>query len=137
MIEFYSENDFKLPNNDKTRDWITSVVHTEGFELGDISYVFCSDKYLLELNKEYLGHDTLTDILSFDYSLGRQLNGEIYISSERVAENAAEMKLSFEVELHRVIIHGVLHYCGYKDGSIEDKRFMRSLEDKYLGLIEL
>lgn len=132
MINFFSENEFQLSGEDNIRNWISGVISSEEYEEGDIDYVFCDDKFLLDLNKQFLNHDTFTDIISFDYTLGRQLNGEIYISTERVKDNAKEFGVLFMEELHRVMVHGVLHLCGYKDKSEEQKRAMRALEDKHL-----
>ena len=115
MIDFFYETDFNLTNEKEITSWISSIISSEGFEEGELTYVFCDDKYLLSLNEEFLNHDTLTDIISFDYSLGKQIHGEIYISIERVIENASHFKVDFNDELHRVLIHGILHYCGYKD----------------------
>ncbi len=100
--------------------WISSVISSEDFKEGDINYIFCDDEYLHKLNVEFLNHDTLTDIISFDYSVGKELHGDIFISIERVKDNAKSFEVSFEEELNRVIVHGVLHYCGYKDKSDED-----------------
>lgn len=133
MIEFNSENEFQLKNRNEVSVWIGNVVKQEGFELGDVSFVFCSDDYLFQLNVEFLDHDTLTDIISFDYSLGKELHGEIYISTERVEENAAELQVGFEDELHRVIIHGMLHLCGYKDKTEVEEKRMREAEDRALA----
>ncbi|WP_271855317.1 rRNA maturation RNase YbeY [Patiriisocius marinus] len=129
MIEFYSETDFSLPNEEVISQWIESVIKSENCELGEITYVFCDDEYLHKLNVQFLNHDTLTDIISFDNSLGKQIHGEIYISIERVRENATEFNVSFVDELHRVIIHGVLHYCGYKDKTIDQETLMRTKEN--------
>lgn len=136
MIDFFTETDFKLKKQEKISKWIQSVIEQEGCSLGEISYVFCDDKYLHAINVAYLKHDTLTDIISFDYSLGKQLHGEMYISIERVIENAKEYGVSFENELLRVIIHGVLHYMGYTDKTEEDKQIMRKKEDKYVASFE-
>ena len=100
-----------------------------GFKLGELNYVFCDDAYLLKLNIEFLQHDTLTDIISFDYTMGKLVGGDIFISIERVRENAQELEIPFEEELQRVMIHGVLHYMGYKDKSRDDKKEMRLQED--------
>jgi len=132
MIEFSSQNDFKLEKDIAIADWISSVIISEEFAEGDISYVFCDDSYLLGINKEFLNHDTLTDIVSFDYSLGKEIHGEIFISVERVAENADTFKTGFDNELHRVMIHGILHYCGYTDKTETDKKLMRTKEDEAL-----
>jgi len=132
MIDFNSITEFKLEDESEVSKWISSIISAEGFEEGEISYVFCDDEYLLKLNVEFLDHDTLTDIISFDYSLGKQIHGEIYISTERVLENASEFETSFTNELHRVIIHGILHYCGYKDKTEQDKLIMRKKEETSL-----
>jgi probable rRNA maturation factor len=129
MIDFFYETDFNLTNEKEITTWISSIISSEGFEEGDLTYVFCDDKYLLSLNEEFLNHDTLTDIISFDYSLGKQIHGEIYISIERVIENASHFKVDFNDELHRVMIHGILHYCGYKDKLETEEILMRSKED--------
>ncbi|PKA82935.1 rRNA maturation RNase YbeY [Ulvibacter sp. MAR_2010_11] len=133
MIDFFSETDFDLKNTSEISKWISGVITAEDFEEGDISVVFCDDAFLHKLNVEYLKHDTLTDIISFDYSLGKQIHGEIYISVERVRENALTYSVSFEEELHRVIIHGILHYCGYKDKSDNDSSLMRTKENEALA----
>lgn len=129
MIEFNYETDFELENPDKVSAWISNVIGDEGFEEGDITYVFCDDDYLHKLNLEFLKHDTLTDIISFDYNMGKLLSGEIYISVERVIENAKDFETNFSEELHRVLIHGILHFCGYKDKTASDKKTMRTKED--------
>lgn len=133
MIDFSFDTEFELQEQDRLKDWIANTINAEGFELGEISYVFCDDDYLHKLNVEFLGHDTLTDIISFDYGMGKQVNGEIFISVERVAENAITYNVPFEKELHRVIIHGILHYCGYKDKTSTEENNMRLLEDKALS----
>ncbi len=133
MIEFSSQTDFKLPESNSVSSWITDVISSEGKAEGNIYYVFCTDDYLHKLNKEFLDHDTLTDIISFDYSLGNELSGEIYISVDRVAENANSFDTAFIDELHRVMIHGILHYCGYKDKSDNEGALMRAKEDGALS----
>ena len=133
MISFYSETDFIFQNESQIANWISKIITSEGFEEGEVSYIFCNDDYLLKLNIEFLNHDTLTDIISFDNSLGKQINGDIYISIERVKENATTYKTSFLNELHRVIIHGSLHYCGYKDKSEADAKTMRNKEEESLS----
>ena len=135
MIEFFFETEFELLEQDRLKEWIVNTINSEGFELGEISYVFCDDEQLHKLNVEFLGHDTLTDIISFDYGLGKQINGEIFISVERVSDNSLTYNVPFEKELHRVMIHGILHYCGYKDKDPADEQKMRSLEDS--ALVEL
>jgi rRNA maturation RNase YbeY len=134
MINFYSETDFTLPQKTKVSQWISDIIVLEGFEEGEISYVFCDDSYLLELNIKFLDHDTLTDIISFDNCVGKQINGDIYISVERVKENATLYNHTFSDELHRVIIHGILHYCGYKDKTDKEVAIMRNKEETSLSL---
>lgn len=133
MISFNYETDFKLKNESVISNWISSVISSEGFNQDEINYVFCDDAYLHKLNVEFLKHDTLTDIISFDYSVGKIIQGDIFISVERVNDNAKDFKVSFEDELHRVIIHGVLHYCGYKDKTDNDAKLMREKENHYLS----
>ena len=135
MIGFNYETKFKLEDEDKISSWIVNAIQTENRKEGEINYVFCDDDYLLKLNVEFLDHDTLTDIISFDYSVGNELHGDIFISIERVIDNAKDLDLSFIDELMRVIVHGVLHYCGYKDKTDEDAKLMRKKEDYYLNLI--
>jgi|TARA_R110002020_G_scaffold30237_1_gene95215 rRNA maturation RNase YbeY len=132
MIEFYSENDFELDHQVAVAQWITTIIEVNGFELGDITYVFCDDDYLHKLNVQFLQHDTLTDIITFDNSLGSQIHAEIYISTERVTDNAKQFNTSFGDELHRVMIHGILHCCGLKDKSDQEAQAMRTAEDKAL-----
>lgn len=132
MIEFNFEIDFELKNKSNLQKWISEIITSEGFELGEIVYIFCDDEYLHKLNVEFLGHDTLTDIISFDYCIGKQINGEIYISVERVIENSKDFETNFEEELHRVMIHGILHFCGYKDKSDTDEQTMRNKENETL-----
>lgn len=133
MIEFSFETDFQLGNVAILEAWISNIILSEGFELGELSYVFCDDDFLHKLNLEFLDHDTLTDILTFDYRIGKQISGEIFISIDRVSDNASLYRVQFKDELHRVMIHGVLHLCGYKDESDTEKRVMRQKEDEALG----
>lgn len=133
MIVFNNEIEFNLQNSDKISQWISSSITDEGFKEGELNYIFCSDDYLLELNIKHLKHNTLTDVISFDYTMGKLISGDIFISIDRVKENAKLFDVSFNDELHRVIIHGILHYCGYNDKSKEDKILMRSKENYYLS----
>ena len=135
MITFNYETDFNLSDEKLLENWVQNVIIHHGFELGEINYIFCDDTYLHDLNVKFLQHDTLTDIISFDNSLGKMVAGDIYISIERVEDNAKDFKVYFDDELHRVMIHGVLHYMGFKDKSEEDKVIMRGEEDKALSLI--
>jgi len=135
MIEFYSETNFELSDQVRISAWLGNVILEEGKSEGDITYVFCDDAYLHNINLEFLQHDTLTDIISFDYSLGNQVHGEIYISIERVIENASNFNTTFENELHRVMVHGILHYCGYKDKLEVEASLMRDKENRALELL--
>ena len=132
MISFNYETPFELDNEEEVSKWISSIIISEEFKEGGINYVFCDDDYLLKLNIEFLNHDTLTDIISFDESVGKILHGDIFISIQRVKENAKSFNMSFQEELNRVIVHGVLHYCGYKDKTEEDSKQMRTKENIYL-----
>ena len=134
MIEFYSETDFNIEDTKALSHWISEIILHENHELGDLTYVFCNDDYLHKLNLQFLNHDTLTDIISFDNSLGKQIHGEIYISVERVKENAGTYQVAFLEELHRVIIHGVLHFCGYKDKTKKQQETMSRKENEALDL---
>ena len=136
MISFNYETDFKLPNEDVLSKWISSIITLHNCKEDEISYVFCDDEYLHKLNVQFLNHDTLTDIISFDYSVGKNLQGDIFISVERVEDNAKDLGLTFKEELHRVIIHGILHYCGFKDKTESDAKQMRLKEDEALSLLQ-
>ncbi|GHN00030.1 endoribonuclease YbeY [Cytophagales bacterium WSM2-2] len=134
-IRFFSEEiDFKVKNPRKISQWLSRSAKNERREIAEISFIFCSDGYLLNLNQEYLHHNTLTDIITFDYSAGKSLVGDIYISVDRVSENASSYQSGFDLELKRVMIHGVLHLCGYKDKKPSDVTVMRKKEGAYLSL---
>jgi len=135
MINFNYELDFKLDNESEIAVWISNVISEENYKLEEINYVFCDDEYLHKLNVEFLNHDTLTDVISFDYSVGKLIQGDIFISIERVKENANSFEVSFASELNRVMVHGVLHYCGYKDKEEVDVKAMRDKENHYLKTI--
>ncbi len=137
IINFYSENDFELEHTSGHEDWIKRVISSEGKKTGEISFIFCDDEYLLEMNQKYLDHDTYTDIISFDSSVGNILNGDIFISTERVAENANSYEVEFSEELKRVIIHGVLHLCGYKDKTEEEEQLMRKKEEEKMKMFHV
>jgi len=137
MIDFNYESDFTLEDEAVYSDWLSKVILSENKNEGEINYIFCDDEYLLEINQQYLNHDTLTDIISFDYSVGNELNGDIFISIQRVADNALYLNVPFLEELKRVMVHGVLHYCGYKDKSADDERLMRSKEDEKILLFHV
>ena len=133
MISFNYEIEFSLQDEASVSTWISNLINEEDCREGEINYVFCSDDYLHKINIDFLDHDTLTDIISFDYSVGKELHGDIYISIDRVIDNAKDFNVQFKDELARVMVHGVLHYCGYKDKSEEDVMIMRSKEDYYLS----
>lgn len=137
MITFNYETEFALQNEEVISSWIQKIIDSEGFETGEINYIFCDDKYLHKINVEFLNHDTLTDIISFDYTLGKLINGDIYVSIERVEENAQEFNVTFDNELHRVLIHGVLHYMGYKDKEEVEKKLMRNKENNSLLMLNI
>jgi probable rRNA maturation factor len=137
MINFNYETDFILDNEEAFASWLSNVIVSEDKKEGEINYIFCDDEYLHKINLEYLNHDTLTDIISFDYSMGNELNGDIFVSIERVKDNASDFEVSFENELKRVLVHGLLHYCGYKDKSVEDEALMRSKEDEKTAMFHV
>ncbi|MBK7856133.1 MAG: rRNA maturation RNase YbeY [Bacteroidetes bacterium] len=123
---------FRFDNANGIRQWIMVAVKKEGYAAHYIQFVFCSDVYLLELNQQYLHHDTLTDIITFDYREGKKISGDIFISIDRVRENAGKFNVLFKEELHRVMIHGILHLCGYKDKDKKNKLLMTEKENFYL-----
>lgn len=137
MISFNYELDFTLENEQAFQDWLSDVITSENKTEGEINYIFCDDEYLLEINQQYLDHDTLTDIISFDYSIGNDLHGDIFISIERVRENALDFNVSFLEELKRVMVHGVLHYCGYKDKTEKDEKLMRQKEEEKMTMFHV
>ncbi len=128
--------DFQLADEEPLSIWIEKAIESEGYELGTISYIFCSDDYLHQMNVEYLEHDTLTDVITFPYN-DDPIEGDIFISIDRVKDNAEDLGVSFQAELHRVMIHGVLHLCGYSDETDEEETEMREKEDGYLGALDL
>ena len=134
MIEYTVVGEFNLDDQQKISDWVLFTLDSEAKELGELNYIFCDDDYLHEINIKSLNHNTLTDIISFDYTIGDVVSGDIYISYERVRDNAGQLGLEFTDELHRVMVHGILHYCGYQDKEEKDKLTMRSKEDYYLSL---
>ncbi len=136
-INFFSENDFVLKQENAYRDWVEKVITSEEKYIGDINFIFCDDEYLHEINLKYLDHDTYTDIISFDNSIGNTLHGDIFISTERVGENASEFNVDFNEELKRVVIHGVLHFCGFKDKTERDQELMRRKEEEKIKLFHV
>ena len=135
MVAFNFETDFKLQHETLLEEWICEVVRTHGFTVGEINYIFCDDAYLHNLNVTFLQHDTLTDVISFDNTIGKLISGDVFISVERVADNAKEYSVSFDNELRRVMVHGVLHYIGFKDKTVSEKTKMTAAEDQALILL--
>lgn len=134
---FTEETDFTVPNKMALRAWINDAARAEGFSVKELNFIFCSDAYLLEINQQYLDHDTLTDIITFDHSEQEgRLHGDIFISIDRVTENAQGYGVSVVEELHRVMIHGVMHLCGYADHEPAEKERMTEKEDQYLRVRE-
>jgi len=134
MIVLNDLYNLEIPVNVLVKPWITQAITIEKFKEGDINYIFCDDAYLLKQNIKYLNHNTLTDIISFDYTIDKIISGDIFISIDRIKENSYLFKTKFTDELHRVMIHGILHYCGYNDKTAEEKKVMRLKEDYYLSL---
>ncbi len=134
MIRFFSENDFVLENQAPLTFWIEKVVHFHRGEIDQLHYIFCSDDDLLKINQDYLQHDYYTDIITFDNSIGKKIDGEIYISTDRIKDNAETFEVSFEEELRRVLIHGVLHLLGYKDNTEKQQQEMTHQENEALKL---
>ena len=136
-IQYFNE-EVPLPKlkKRKSTNWIKDTIQAEGKRVGGISFIFCSDNYLLEVNKNYLDHDYFTDIITFDYVEGFLISGDIFISVDRVLDNSVEFKTTFENELNRILIHGVLHLLGYKDKDKKDKLLMTEKENIYLKLLK-
>ncbi len=138
MVSFYFEDiKFVFRQKTLTRKWLKLVAESEICRIGDISVIFCSDNYILDINQKYLGHDYFTDIITFDYREGDRLSGDLFISVDSVRENSIEYGTAFNDELNRVIVHGLLHIIGYDDHTDEDIKVMRSKENYYLSLREL
>lgn len=138
MISYYfQDTDFKFRDRRKTNEWLKLAAESEIRRIGNISIIFCSDNYVLDINQKYLQHDYFTDIITFDYCEGDRLSGDLFISVDSVRENSVEFGTEFKEELNRVIIHGLLHLVGYDDHTEKDIKLMRSKEDYYLSLREL
>ena len=137
IINFYSENDFELQEEKSFDTWIRKVISSEEKQLGEINYIFCDDHYLYKINLKFLDHDLYTDIISFDNSEGDELNGDIFISTDRVTENAKEYNVEFSDELKRVVVHGILHLCGYGDKTESESALMRQKEDEKIALFHV
>ena len=136
-INFYSENEFILEETNRYAKWIEQVIASENMKLEEINYIFCDDEYMLKLNVEFLDHDTYTDIITFNNNVGRILQGDIFISTERVKENAETFGVIFEEELRRVLSHGILHLCGYNDKTEEQSLIMRVKEEEKMKLFHV
>jgi len=137
MIDFNFEDiEFKLPDNSLLRNWIEYTIRNENKELGNISYIFCSDEYLWNMNKQYLNHDYYTDIITFDYVKDDIISGDLFISYDRILDNAEKFKVLRETELLRVMIHGVLHLIGYDDVTDELEKEIHKKEDFYIDIFE-
>ncbi|RNA61018.1 rRNA maturation RNase YbeY [Chryseobacterium nematophagum] len=132
MIHFFYEN---LPQSVNTdyKKWLEDIILSEEKKLGEINYIFCDDDYLLKINQDYLQHDYYTDIITFDYVKGKTISGEIFVSLQRISDNASTLSKEYEEELRRVLAHGILHLSGYKDKTEEEEQVMRSKEDFYLA----
>lgn len=137
MIDFHFKSDFIIEDKTNYVDWINRIISSEGFDLGHIDYIFCSDDYLLGLNLEYLNHDTLTDIITFDYTNGKNISGDIFISTDRVVENAESFAVGFSNELLRVMSHGLLHLMGYGDKTEKESAIMRQKEEEKMQLFHV
>ena len=135
MIRQFSEDiDFKLKGVLAIKKWLKGTLENEGFTLGEINYIFCSDNYILKINKDYLNHNYFTDIITFNYNEGKKVNADIFISIDTVKSNANSRKIDFDNELHRVMVHGILHLVGYNDKTSTQQIEMTSKEDYYLNL---
>ena len=132
MINLISENNFELNTPEMISKWLSGIIRNENYIEGELLITFCNDDYLHKLNMEFLAHDNLTDILTFEYNIGKVLSGDICISTERVRENAETYNTTFFEEIARVMAHGILHLCGYADSNEQEKKQMRSKEDFYL-----
>ncbi|MCQ4035827.1 rRNA maturation RNase YbeY [Kaistella montana] len=135
MIQFFFENIDTIPLSDATKNWLINLITNEQKKAGEINYVFCDDEYLLKVNQDFLQHDYYTDIITFDYVKGKTIAGDIFVSLPRISENAESHSKDFNLELHRVLAHGILHLCGYKDKTEEEIKEMRNKEDYYLNIL--
>lgn len=137
MINYNYLTDFKLPTEKPFDSWLKMVSESEGFTIAELNYIFCDDAYLLKINQDYLQHDYLTDIITFDYVLGKRLSGDLYLSIDRIKENAQEFGVTFENELKRVMAHGVLHLMGYTDKTAVETAEMRNKEEEKIKLFHV
>jgi rRNA maturation RNase YbeY len=133
MIRFFNEDiSFNLPHKQEVKKWMAAIMLAEGRKVGEVSVIFCSDERLLQMNRQYLQHDYYTDIITFDYTEGTVVSGDLFISIDTVRANAEEYGQSFGRELCRVMAHGLLHLCGYGDATQKQQKNMRVAEEKYL-----
>jgi|SRR5690606_29379758 len=137
MIDFHYLTDFQIENELHFSDWIDRIITSEAGELGQLDFIFCNDSYLLKINQDYLDHDTYTDIITFPYSEGKVISGDVFISVERVAENAISYEVDFNTELQRVMAHGLLHLLGYGDKNEEETQVMRKKENEKIKLFHV
>lgn len=136
-IDFHYELEFRLISESGYADWVTRVIMLANAQLGNVNYIFCNDRYLLDINQRHLNHDTFTDIITFDYTESNTISGDIFISVDRIRENAQSFKVPFEMELKRVMIHGVLHLLGYTDKNVKEQSVMRKKEDEMMKLFHV
>lgn len=134
MINFFFENISEIPLGENIKAWVENIIISEGKKLGEINYIFCDDEYLLKVNQDFLQHDYYTDIITFDYVKGKTISGDIFVSVTRIKDNAEVLQKDFQSEFHRVVAHGVLHLCGYKDKTDEEEKQMRAKENFYIRL---
>lgn len=132
MIQYFYENITETVDQNY-KIWLQDIIVSEQKKIGEINYIFCDDEYILKINQDYLQHDYYTDIITFDYVKGKTISGEIFVSLQRISDNASILSKDYEDELRRVLAHGILHLCGYKDKSVEEEREMRNKEDYYLN----
>ncbi len=137
MIDFHFETDFELEDTAKYSDWVTRIIEAHQRKHSQIDYIFCDDDYLLNINQKYLEHDTYTDIITFDYTEKKVISGDIFISIDRLRENASKFKVNFNEELIRVMSHGILHLMGYKDKSEQDSKLMRQKENECITMFHV
>ena len=135
MIHFFFENIEEIHLDESLKTWLENIISSEGKKLGDINYIFCDDEYLLKVNQDFLQHDYYTDIITFDYVKGKTISGDIFISVERIKDNAIALSKEYESEFKRVLAHGILHLCGYKDKTPEEEKIMRDKEDFYIFVV--
>ena len=133
MVQFFFENIEEISIPPLTKDWLYKIIISEHKKIGEINYIFCDDEHLLQVNQDFLQHDYYTDVITFDYVKGKTISGDIFVSLPRISDNSSSMKKDFQSEFLRVLAHGVLHLCGYKDKTEEEITEMRNKEDFYLA----